>query len=783
VTDDPLLDLFALDLPSPLDCAPDLSLTLPLHLPPIAGGAPDYPWDWMWDRIQDLWGLGGDLAEAIAKAFATLFSNIWAWVGGTVRWLYNELSRALNWLKARLDTVWDRVTGWIPRMIDWVWTKLVDTWNWVTKKIPQAIGWLWDKLVDTWDWVTKKIPQAIGWLWDKLVDTWDNLRRLSTWVTTWLWPKLTDIWDMATRRIPQAIGWIWDKLVDIWDMATRGIPQAISWMWDRLTAIWDFVRINLWRHISGAAEGIGSAIGDAFGKVGDALGDALGKLGDTLADAIRWPWEHIFEPFTDVVNRKLAIPGKLIRGQYTSLLDLVDDVVDPAPIIIAGIAGAIILSLVISMITAGIMQILVTPLCEPHVQASRARVGVELLTIGVVQDALNRGFIDEPTATDHLSRMGYDGTSRKALLALRHYIPPPTDLIRMSVREVFDPEARSRLTLDADFPAAFEQYARLLGIQPEWARNYWAMHWDLPSPSQGYEMLHRGLITDADLAGLLKALDYAPVWRDKLQAISYSPITRVDLRRLYKGGVISQDDVFRGYKALGYDEQRARWLTDWTTKYYSPEDESQLDKYTEATASQIRLAYRRHIISRPEAEDQLIDIGYTEDLADFLLSIDDAQLALNPVTDAGIPVRDLTVSIIRSAYAERLWDRARAQAELEVLGYLPWEADLLLQLEDLAQERELAALAETVVKELYLANAIDKAQAGAQLDAIDVLPERRDLLLTRWELQRAQKPRRLTLAQVQRAYRKGIFSEADFLAELDVMGYNDRDAGIILAIT
>lgn len=783
MNDDPFLDLFAFDLPDLTSCAPDLSLALALYLPdpseaiplfpcpPIAGAAPAW-WDVIADFFRGIWGGAGDLAEKIGKSFSALWDKIWSWVGGAIRWLYNWAAGIVDWLGRQLLAYFNWVGGFINTTASWLRNTIGNSIDRVQAWVNSARDWVWGRVKDAWDAIGRQVQSTADWLWGVVRGRIDQVQGWVSSARDWLWGRVKDAWDAIGRQIQSTADWLWKQVKNAWDIIGRQITDTASWLKDSILP-----------PIMGGIGDLAGGIGNAFGKVGDLLGNALGTLGETLSDAIRWPWEHIFEPYTDVVERKLAIPGKLIRGQYASLLDLVDDVVDPAPIILAGIAGAIILSLVISMVTAGIMAILVQPLCEPHVQASRARVGAQLLTVGVLQDALNRGFIDERTAEDHLSRSGYDGTSRTALLQLRNILPGPTDLVHMAVREVFDPEARQRLTLDLDFPEPFAQYAALLGITREWAENHWAAHWDLPSPSQGYEMLHRGLITEQDLANLLKALDYAPVWRDKLQAISYSPITRVDLRRLYKLKILTEDDVFTGYKALGYDEQRARWLTDFTKNYYTPEDESEVDEFTKASAAQIRLAYRRHVITRDEAVDKLMELGYSEDTADFLLALDDVQLALNPTTDSGIPVRDLTVSIIRTAYAEKLWTRERAQEELELLGYLAWEADLLLQLEDLAQQRELTGLAETVVKELYLANAIDEAEAAHQLDELEVLPERRDLLLQRWQLQKAQKPKRLTLAQVQRAYREGIFTQAEFLDELSVQGYNDRDAGIILAIT
>lgn len=716
-------------------------------LPPIAGAAPGTPWEWVWDRISGILGGAWDLAEKVGRMLADVVQGVWEWVGGTVRFVYDWLTRFSGWLGSGLSDIWRDVRSYPWSAATWVRDRVWDAANWIKDRVWDGALWVAHGAWDVGIWVKDRLWEVGIWVKDRL---WDA----ATWVKDRVW---------------EAAHWVSDEA---WKMAT--------WTANRINdaAVWTVGQVL--PPIMGAMGDIGDVFRDAFDLVGGAVLDAGEALGDKIADAFRWPWEHILEPYIDVVQNKLAIPLKLLRGQYSNLEQLLDDALDPAPIVLAGIVGALILVQVLSLAVGSAFETFVTPMALPYQQATAARVGASLLSVGQIQDALNRGLIDEATAADHLSRAGFSGLAKQALLDLRFYVPPPTDLIRMSVREVFDPNARARLTLDADFPDAFARYAALHGISEEWARNYWAMHWDLPSPSQGYEMLHRGLISEQELANLLKALDYAPVWRDKLQAISYSPITRVDLRRLYKAGVISEEDVFRGYKALGYDPEKARWLTDYTKQFYSPEDESQLDDMSDLAASTFRAAYRRHVISRDEALDRIVEAGYTEDVADFLLSIDDAQLALNPVTEAGVPVRDLTVPVIIKAYREKLWDRARAQQELEVLGYLPWEADLLLQLEDLDEERELAELEESVVKEEYIKRAIDRPTASNRLDTLGVSPDRRDLLLRRWDLQAAQKTRTLTVAQIQDALRDGRLTEADALSRFAGLGFNEVDAKLLV---
>ncbi|GAH79863.1 unnamed protein product, partial [marine sediment metagenome] len=70
------------------------------------------------------------------------------------------------------------------------------------------------------------------------------------------------------------------------------------------------------------------------------------------------------------------------------------------------------------------------------------------------------------------------------------------------------------------------------GLSKEWSERYWAAHWNLPSPQQGFEMLHRGVINVSELNMLLRALDVMPFWRDKLTAIAFRRLTRVDIRRM-----------------------------------------------------------------------------------------------------------------------------------------------------------------------------------------------------------------------------------------------------------
>jgi len=146
------------------------------------------------------------------------------------------------------------------------------------------------------------------------------------------------------------------------------------------------------------------------------------------------------------------------------------------------------------------------------------------------------------------------------------------DLITMSVREVFSPDIAQKFGQFEDFPADFATYAKQQGVSDEWAKRYWAAHWVLPSITMAFDMLHRGVIDQATINQLLRAQDIMPFWRDKITAISYNPYTRVDVRRMHKAGVLSEDEVLTAYKDLGYDDVKALKMTDFTLLEYLPNE-------------------------------------------------------------------------------------------------------------------------------------------------------------------------------------------------------------------
>lgn len=189
--------------------------------------------------------------------------------------------------------------------------------------------------------------------------------------------------------------------------------------------------------------------------------------------------------------------------------------------------------------------------------------------LGEILNLLNRG-----TFTEQQARLAIEESRLKlkytdAALELRNQLPAVGELVQLATKHSFDDDIVSAQGLDGDLPQTFIEQARKIGLSPEYARYFWRAHWSYPGASQAFEMLHRTAetgVTEADVTELMRLAGIAPRWRQPLLAISSSVFSRVDIRRMYKVKVLDRAGVKAAYLALGYNEQRAEALTDFSIK-------------------------------------------------------------------------------------------------------------------------------------------------------------------------------------------------------------------------
>ena len=372
-----------------------------------------------------------------------------------------------------------------------------------------------------------------------------------------------------------------------------------------------------------------------------------------------------------------------------------------------------------------------------------------------------------------LQRSSIPPTWRARLLSLRRYLIPPSDLIRNAVREVYDPGQRAALDLDADFPPAFAAKAALLGITEDDARDLWAAHWNLPSYEQGAEMLFRGELTEQAFRDLLRAQDYAPTWRGKLEAIArrippLSDMIRFAVREVYDpakrqalGLDVEYPEEFTRQAALhGMDERHAReyWAAHWRLP----------------SATQGYQMLWRGEIDLEELDGLLKALDYPAQWRDRLRNV-----------AYHVPGRiDL-----RRMYAAGLIDRPRLVRGYRELGYdaetAELQADFAIQLAGSSSagqpwaDRARGRLY-TVTHDEYLDESLTEADARSALDLVGVPDAEQDTIFTLWNRERQIARLELTPAQVKKGYTKDQLSLAEAQQMLQDRGMTLEDADTFL---
>ncbi len=255
-----------------------------------------------------------------------------------------------------------------------------------------------------------------------------------------------------------------------------------------------------------------------------------------------------------------------------------------------------------------------------------------LLTTGEIRELYLRGMFGkgDEAKSEAIGRLRQHGITEEdamKLFDIFFFIPPPQDMINWSAKEVFEPNAIEKYGLDDEFGKLDLTLYAQAGVSPDQARNYWRAHWQHPGLNTIQELLHRTDFTEDDFREWFKLVEIPPYWRDKLIKIAYSPFTRVDIRRMYREGVLSEVEVKAAYLEVGYDDWHAEKITEWTLKYYAPEDTSEGKEARELTKAEILRGYEDKVIPRKFAHNGLVNLDYSPDGAEFLLILRDVKIA------------------------------------------------------------------------------------------------------------------------------------------------------------
>jgi len=240
-----------------------------------------------------------------------------------------------------------------------------------------------------------------------------------------------------------------------------------------------------------------------------------------------------------------------------------------------------------------------------------------------------RGEIDSDELTIRLEKLGFVTPDIESIKLLAFPIPGVQDLIQMAVREVFTPEIAEQFGQFDEIPPAYLEWTKKQGLTDFWSRNIWAAHWVLPSIQMGFEMLHRGELKEEQLADLFVAQDIMPFWRDKLAAISFKLITRVDIRRMHAARVMDDQEVFDSYKELGYNDEKATKLTDLVLAITAAKRAPKVDRERDLTRADIIGLFGERLIEKDEALESLGEIGFDPNESGLLIAREEIKMIVS----------------------------------------------------------------------------------------------------------------------------------------------------------
>jgi len=347
-------------------------------------------------------------------------------------------------------------------------------------------------------------------------------------------------------------------------------------------------------------------------------------------------------------------------------------------------------------------------------------------------------------------KLGWSESDVDGLLRISETIPSAGDVIRYAVREVYSPEiaeAFGQFEGLEEIMASAADDIKAAGLPPDTFAKEWAAHWVLPAVNQGFEMLHRGIIPakstpdkPVSLERLMVALDVMPAWKDKLTAISYSPFTRVDVRRMHKIGVLSDEDIFEAYADVGFSPL--------------------VDGHDHVTVADAFLCDT----CRHESK-----VGRMVDFT-ILYNLDPPEVE-KTVTDKD---RDLTKADIINGFRDGLLDDSDCIGALDLLGYGKDEIDYYMARVDYEQSK--AELAESIryLHDAFVKGIIDFGEVTDQLGMLDLPAKMTDYYLKVWEMERLSRTNKPTKSELFAFLRKGVIDETTWRAEMIGLGYPNR---------
>jgi hypothetical protein len=423
-----------------------------------------------------------------------------------------------------------------------------------------------------------------------------------------------------------------------------------------------------------------------------------------------------------------------------------------------------------------------------------------------------RRLIDAGGYAAGMRRLGYlESGTAEHLFQLTEQVPTLTDITRLMVRDADDESLVSKFGLDTQFEQKYggqlREWSEFQGIPEKFARYYWRAHWSIPAPGQLFTFYQR--LRDnpkfggrdkvlEDIKAALVQQDILPYWHEHFLEVSFRPISRVDIRRMFNIGALTKDEVTAAYRQLGSSDENADKLTKFAVT---------LRDDAAAGSKPVKL-WLKFAISRTEAKSRMVANGLPDSVADQALSDSQLAFASSPYGAAfvrgAITRQQLHSKLVAhgvddaaagkigellalkvskhpalAGYALGVLDETDAQTQLLEFGIDPAVASTMLANVTQDIDHAFAAQCQRGIKRRYLLGEFDKQAAINHLLGTGLTNSRAVLVADNWDCEKSNIGKAVPTNRLCEWLDKGVISSLEFAQRLENIGHTPVDAARI----
>jgi len=237
-----------------------------------------------------------------------------------------------------------------------------------------------------------------------------------------------------------------------------------------------------------------------------------------------------------------------------------------------------------------------------------------------------------------------------------------------------------------------------------------------------------------------------------------SPLSRTEMEQLYNRGLVTKEQVTQALS-------ESRLKNKYTGLAFALHERL-------VTPDELGRAVQYGTITHADAVKKAMTQGYTQEDASMLVSA-----AINAKLETQ---RMAVVRAVEALYEVNAISQDQAHSIAIQMGFEPSEADFIFQAAEFRRSEKLIAAGMSAIRSKFIAHHIDRGEASALLDQLNIPHQQRDATLQIWQVEHDANVRMLTPAQIVKGNANGLIPDAEALQRLVNLGYVQADAQLLL---